>query len=393
MLIKKYFLIGLIFIILSPIFVQADSAELPKLIVFHSPTCHKCIQAKDELMPGIEREFKGEIQIEYRDIGDIENYKFLLGIQEKHNIKDLSDTLPIFYINGRFLNGDRELKSELKDFIATALNLSVVGNHVLPEVDLVARFKNFKAPAIIGAGLIDGINPCAFTVIVFFISFLALQGYRKKELIIIGLAFIFAVFLTYILIGLGLFGFLYSLRGFWFLIRIFNFLLGMFSVALGIFCIYDIFKFKKTKTTEGMALQLPQAVKNQIHRVIGLHYRINRNLEPEENGQGRRIFSLTLGTLLTGFLVSILEAICTGQVYLPTIAFVFKTSHLKLEALAYLVLYNTMFVVPLFAVFLLALLGITSQQFSQAFKRHILTVKMLMAVLFFVLGIFLIWRV
>jgi cytochrome c biogenesis protein CcdA len=52
-----------------------------------------------------------------------------------------------------------------------------------------------------------------------------------------------------------------------------------------------------------------------------------------------------------------------------------------------------MFVVPLFAVFLLALLGITSQQFSQAFKRHILTVKMLMAVLFFVLGIFLIWRV
>jgi cytochrome c biogenesis protein CcdA len=80
-------------------------------------------------------------------------------------------------------------------------------------------------------------------------------------------------------------------------------------------------------------------------------------------------------------------------VYLPTIAFVFKTSHLKLEALAYLVLYNTMFVVPLFAVFLLALLGITSQQFSQAFKRHILTVKMLMAVLFFVLGIFLIWRV
>jgi len=96
--------------------------------------------------------------------------------------------------------------------------------------------------------------------------------------------------------------------------------------------------------------------------------------------------------LITGFLVSLLEAVCTGQTYLPTITFILKTTTLKLHALAYLVIYNLMFVVPLFIIFIFALLGITSGQFSNFLKKHLLLIKLLMAILFFGLGIFLIWR-
>jgi len=169
--------------------------------------------------------------------------------------------------------------------------------------------------------------------------------------------------------------------------RVFNILIGVFSIILGIFAVYDLFKFKKTNETEGLLLQLPQAVKYRIHSIIGLHYR--------KTPQGivkQHVFRLLISALVTGFLVSILEAVCTGQVYLPTITFVLKTTHLKMQAFGLLLLYNLMFIVPLLIIFLFALLGVTSGEFAKLLKRHMGLIKILMACVFFGLGIFLIWR-
>ena len=340
-------------------------------------------------MPGIEKEFKGRIQIEYRDITDIENFKLLLSLKEKYGSK-LENTLPVFYFQGHFLNGRGQIKEGLRVLISESLSQKPEGKQGLPSIDLIAYFRTFEPFAVISAGLTDGINPCAFTVIVFFISFLSLQGYKKIELIIIGLTFIFAVFITYLAIGLGLFGFLYKLSGFWIISKIFNLTVGVLSIILGILALYDFFKFKRTAQTEGLLLQLPQAVKNRIHSLIGLHYRRAK----EEDGKTLKlhILRLALSALIVGFLVSILEAVCTGQVYLPTITFVLKASHFKLQALWYLILYNIMFIVPLFIIFLFALLGVTSEQFSQILRKHLSAIKILMAILFFGLGIFLLWR-
>ena len=51
-----------------------------------------------------------------------------------------------------------------------------------------AFFNQITVWAIIGAGLADGINPCAFAVIIFFISFLAVYKYNRKEIILVGSA-------------------------------------------------------------------------------------------------------------------------------------------------------------------------------------------------------------
>ena len=370
-------------------FLTGQAPENHKLIIFYSPNCHKCIETKAQLIPDIEKEFKGRIQIEYRDITDIENYKLLLSLKEKYGSK-LENILPVFYFQGHFLNGRGQIKEGLRVLISQSLSQRLQWKQGLPSIDLLAYFKTFEPFAVISAGLTDGINPCAFTVIVFFISFLSLQGYKKRELIIIGLSFIFAVFITYLAIGLGLFSFLYKLSGFWIISKIFNLTVGVLSIILGILALYDFFKFKRTAQTEGLLLQLPQAVKNRIHSLIGLHYRRTK----EEGGKALKvhILRLALSALIVGFLVSILEAVCTGQVYLPTITFVLKASHLKLQALGYLILYNIMFIVPLFIIFLFALMGVTSEQFSKVLKRHLSAIKIVMAILFFGLGIFLLWR-
>lgn len=358
----------------------------PQLILFYSPSCHTCTQVKNKIIPQIEQKYKNQIAIEYRDISNIENYKLLLSLREKYN-PSFKDTVPVIYFEGVLLNAQGDLAGNLEALINKSLDVRAKPPEALTEVDLLGHFKSFRPIAIIGAGLIDGINPCAFTVIVFFISFLVLQGYKKRELIVTGLSFIFTVFLTYIFIGIGIFSFLYRLNSFWLLARIFNISIGALCIILGILAVYDFFKFKKTHSSDGLTLQLPQAVKNQIHKLIGLHYRKSKG-QPQKLS----IIRLVSSALITGFLVSILEAVCTGQVYLPTITFILKTAHLKLQALGYLVLYNLMFILPLVAIFLLALWGVTSEEFAKILKKHLLSIKIIMAVLFFALGIFLIWR-
>jgi hypothetical protein len=346
------------------------------------------MKLETEFLPGLQQRYKETIVIEYRDIADIENYKFLLGLKKQYSIsEDLK--VPIAFLEGDFLTGKDNIINQLDKLIEVVLRKPSAEETNRPSFDLVQYFLTFTPLAVTSAGLIDGINPCAFTVIVFFISFLALQGYSKKELIIIGLSFIIAVFLTYLLIGLGLFGFFYYLTGFWLVRKIVNLVIGLFSIILGVLAVGDFFKYKKTGQTEGMSLQLPQAVKNRIHAVIGAHYR-----KSKDGGQTthKPMLSLILAAFITGFLVSLLEAVCTGQTYLPTISFILKTTPIKLAALGYLVLYNLMFVVPLFVIFIFALMGVTSGQFSVFLKKHFLTTKVLMAVLFFGLGVFIIWR-
>jgi cytochrome c biogenesis protein CcdA len=386
----RYLTVFLLLVLLLPAkILAADESKLDpsQLIIFYSPGCHQCMQVKQEVMPAIEKEFKDKIIFEYRDVSQIENYKMLLGLLQA-DPAGLKFQVPLFYLEGKFLSAEGQLRDNLQNFIAAGIKRDSALR--LDPVDLVAHFKSFVPAAVVFAGLIDGINPCAFTVIVFFISFLALQGYRKKELIFIGLAFIFAVFLTYLGIGLGIFNFFYSLSGFWAVSRLFNIIIGTLSIIFGVFAIYDFIEFRKTGSTQGLIQQLPLAVKKHIHEVVGFFYR--KSLQEKQQKSKPALGKLLFSALITGFLVSLLEAVCTGQVYLPTISFVLKSTTLKLEALGYLLLYNFMFIAPLVVIFVLALLGTSSQQFSGFLKKHLGLIKILMVILFFGLGIYLFWR-
>ncbi|MFA5117609.1 MAG: cytochrome c biogenesis protein CcdA [Candidatus Omnitrophota bacterium] len=387
----KNIFIGIICMFGMPIISIAGepAGSVPELIFFHSPSCHSCVKAKAECMPGIEEKFKGRLTVVYRDMGDIETYKLLASLKSRLKItKSLG--LPIVYLNGNLLSGEKEVCSGIIEFIERSLSASPVGESKYSLQDLVALFLSFTPWAVISAGLIDGINPCAFAVIIFFISYLSLQGYRKRELSVIGLVFIAAVYLAYFLIGLGLFGFLYRLKGFWLATKVINYAIGLMCLILGVFAFSDFLKYKRTLSTDGLALKLPERLKNKIHAAIGARYRKQKT---EDRGPEKiKLASLAVNTFVTGFLVSILEAVCTGQVYLPTITFILKSTQLKLEALTYLVLYNLMFVVPLGIIFLIALFGATSEQFARFFKKHFLAVKMAMVALFLGLGVYLIWR-
>lgn len=387
-IIRNFFIIILLVCFLPAILLAANQQDLPAVTVFHSPSCYRCLEVKQKIIPVVENAFKNIVKFEYRDVDQIDNYKMFMSLLQK-NKEGLKFQVPLFYFRGKFLTAKEPLIENLGKFIVEGLKTNA-SNKTPTTFDLIAHFKGFVPAAIILAGLQDGVNPCAFTVIVFFISFLAVQGYRKRELICIGLAFISSVFLTYFFVGLGILNFFYHFVGFWVIVRFLNLVIGSFSILFGILAVYDFIKFKKTGSTSELILQLPKSIKERIHNVVGFFYR--KTPEERKSKSLPGLGKLVISALITGFLVSLLEAVCTGQMYLPTISFVLKASPLKVQALGYLLLYNIMFVIPLIVIFVLALMGITSLQFANFLKKHLGFIKILMAGIFFGLGIFLIWR-
>ncbi|MDD5195644.1 MAG: hypothetical protein PHQ96_08250, partial [Candidatus Omnitrophica bacterium] len=165
-------------------------------------------------------------------------------------------------------------------------------------------------------------------------------------------------------------------------IKIFYYLTAVFCFVLAGLSIYDWLKYKKTKETSGLLLQLPENIKKRIHGVIGGGLR-------EKKGRG--LIDLGFSSFLIGCLVSLLEAACTSQVYVPTIVFILQNYPLKIKALSYLLLYNLMFVMPLVVIFLLSLLGVSSKKFNSLLRNNLGAIKIIMAAIFFVLGLLLIW--
>ncbi|MCF6335062.1 MAG: hypothetical protein L3J12_04920, partial [Spirochaetales bacterium] len=122
--------------------------------------------------------------------------------------------------------------------------------------------------------------------------------------------------------------------------------------------------------------QLSMAMKRRIHKVIR-----------KNNGK----VLLMGGVIITGFTVSVIELACTGQVYLPTIAYMIQTDSSTL-GIRSLLIYNTGFVIPLILVFAAVYKGLSSTALSDLFSRKIHHAKLVLALLFLLLTV-IIWLV
>jgi hypothetical protein len=111
------------------------------------------------------------------------------------------------------------------------------------------------------------------------------MGYRRREMLLIGCAYILAVFLTYLAIGLGLFNILYKLDAIFWLSKALYFLVGALSILLGCLAVRDYLYYKKTGRTDDMALQLPRIVKKTKSMPLWGHI-IARDRRTEK-GDGR----------------------------------------------------------------------------------------------------------
>ena len=240
---------------------------------------------------------------------------------------------------------------------------------------ILTRFRAMGPLAVIVAGLVDGINPCAFATIIFFVSYLAISRRRRTELLVVGLAFTAGVFATYLLVGLGAMSLLKLASTVRSVGLVLYSLMAASCLVLAGLSLHDYVMARQGRLKE-MRLNLPEPLRERI------------------KGRIRGASGAFIGAaLVSGLVVSLLELACTGQVYLPTISFVVGIPDMRAYAVAYLLLYNLLFVAPLLVVLLLAVYGVSASRFQDWFVRNAARTKAAMAILFLLLAALLLSQV
>ena len=233
------------------------------------------------------------------------------------------------------------------------------------------QFRSMSWLTVVLAGIVDGLNPCAFATLIFFISYLTLSGRKGKEIIFVGTAFTLGVFLAYLIIGLGFYKVLDLLGGALNIVARWVYVFtALLCFTLAILSFRDVSK-AKSGNLEEMQLKLPERLRKRINTVIR---------------KGRSANSYAVGAFFSGIVISLLELACTGQVYLPTIIFVSSVPELRLRAIFYLIIYNLLFILPLVVVFILAYYGTTSKDLTKFLQKHAAAVKIGLGIVFAALG-------
>ena len=351
--------------------------DKPNFVLFVSPSCVHCNKLKAEYWPGLKEQYKDSVNFIELDISQGGNNLIFAETAKAYGVQEMG--YPAAAIGSTFLMG---YPTEIKTYADAAIEKAMLLNEKTTLVQTDAQdpqkaFSKITLWAIIGSGLVDGINPCAFAVIVFFVSFLTVYKYTRKEIIVVGTAYCAAVFAAYVLIGLGLFKFLYAMSGFAYVIKGFYILTAAVCLLFFVLALYDFWVYKKTGKAEKMLLQLPTNLKVRIHKIMGFFLR-------EKHDSSIR---LTLAALAVGFAVSLVEAVCTGQVYLPTVVLIMQDPAFRVKAWLFLLLYNLMFIFPLVLIFVLSILGYESKGFNNFLKKHLGLMKLLLCCVF--LGLFL----
>lgn len=185
---------------------------------------------------------------------------------------------------------------------------------------------------VLVAGIVDGINPCAFTVLLLFITALtttvqvgehSVSGLRGRMLGLGGI-YIASIFLTYLALGVGVLASLDFFTRQHFPARIG----ALLAILFGLWMLKDYFLPEL-----GWRLQAPARV-GTIARQMAR--------------------KATLPALIVGgFLIGLCTVPCSGAVYLGVLSLL-ALQPTALQGYAYLVLYNVVFVLPLFVILVAA---------------------------------------
>jgi cytochrome c biogenesis protein CcdA len=243
--------------------------------------------------------------------------------------------IPAIFISDKAFIGENVIRDNLEEEIRYVISHESVcpetySARVGPPHDISpGEAVDLTIPVVVTAALIDSINPCAFAVLIFLLTYLVSLKERRR-VVIAGLIYISAVFIVYFLSGLGVFA-LVQQAG---IAAVVATIAAVIAIIAGIINVTDAVRDKAVPS-----LSIPPSQKDRIQNYV------------------------TQATLpaafLLGALVSIVELPCTGGVYLAILGLL--SSSMTLSAgMPYLLLYNAIFVTPLIVILLVVYTGVSA---------------------------------
>lgn len=209
---------------------------------------------------------------------------------------------------------------------------------------------------VIVSGLIDSFNPCAISLLLIYISMMFTLQKDRKEIFYFGLTYVISIYVTYLLIGLGLLraGTLFT-----------SYPVSKAGAVLVIF--FGLMNIKEYFWPNSpFSIRIPLKIRAVVSKYA---------------------YQATIASaVIVGILIGLYEFPCSGAIYLAVISMLSsKTSFAT--GLSYLLLYNLMFILPLIAIFAVATNKITTEKFINLQEQHGRKLHLILAVAMIALGL------
>ena len=296
----------------------AQAAPAKTVMYFYGNTCPACKEAA----PILERILAKGVAVEKYEVYDNrENADRMVMLFKMQGIPETEWAVPVAFYSGRMYMGVPRIE-ELEKELAAASEQNSAG---LTD----GRSDTMGMLGIMGAALADSVNPCAILVLVILLSFISLYHESRKRLILSAASFIFSVFLTYLLVGIGIVKAL-TFLGISDIVR--NFV-GILAILVGILNLKDFFFYG----AGGFATEIPQAWRPFLFALL-------------------RKATTPWASFAMGSVVTLIELPCTGGPYFFALGILSKWG-MSPTFFAYLALYNLIFVLPLVFVAILVYFG------------------------------------
>lgn len=216
-------------------------------------------------------------------------------------------------------------------------------------------------PAVIGAALVDAVNPCAFAVLIILMTTVIAAGEQKRALSF-GISFTIAIYISYFLIGLGLF----SAIQFAGIISMFYVIAMVLAFGVGLYNIKEYFWYGKYSIS---SVCLKGTIMKQLMKGV----------------------TSPVSALIMGFLVSLIELPCTGGPYLVILGLLANTVTRNV-GIMYLLLYNLIFVSPLIIITVLLHKGLSStEKLDATLKEKVRLMHLLTGIVMILIGFLMIF--
>ncbi len=212
---------------------------------------------------------------------------------------------------------------------------------------------------LLGAALVDSINPCTLAVMAMLLGVILINDGRKKMLIS-GLVFITVVFCMYLLFGLGILHAISSPE----ITDMFFKIVTVGALALAIMEFNAYFNYKPGF----FAVEMPMFIRPYAQKIID------------------RATSLP-GVAVAAMFCSVFLLPCSSGPYLMVLAMISKA--VTLQSLTYLVIYNLVFILPMVAITSAVFFGYTTvEKVGDAKEKYIRKIHLVSGALLFLLFLF-----
>lgn len=365
-------IIGLVFAIFiftgSKESVNNNLGNKPEILFYGSDSCMTCKQVKTLLSKYT------NIYVNHKRIEEEKNYREL---QTVTNYFKQEAVVPTILVGNKIISGEDILKN-----FDGVLNNEIKEGYQLFDISKIKaditsineeEYKKMNLFVIALAGLVDGINPCAMSMLILLISIVT--KINRRSIIYVGAAFAAGTFLTYFFIGLNIFKVMeIASKISWLIIVIY-----LATIFLSSFIIYlntkDFINIRKGKI-ENIKNQLSSNQKSKIHKY----------LNKLTNSRNIIFYGLILGIILT-----LLEFTCTGQVYVPTLSYMISSGK-GIVPYLYLFVYNFMFIVPLIIVCVISYINKSTNKIMNLLYSKLSYIKMITNIVYVIIIIILVIR-